>query len=240
MGKHCKGIRMKERVEQLLRFSYKNQTTHIASALSQLDFIYELFTKELVVPFRDRIILGKPFGSQSLLMAWKEMGYLDNIDSYGFVRHGEIPFIDFSEFSLGNAMGVAAGMAIACPNQLVWCHISDGALQMGNTLEAIQFIGHNKLKNVMVTVDYNGGQVTGKIDDILTVEPVIDFFKGYGWDVNFDLTNFKVDDNPKVFIMRTVKGQGVPSIEKDIRKWHYKKIESYEELQSLVAELRAT
>jgi transketolase len=231
----------KDRIEALLRFSYKNKTTHIASALSQLDFIYELFTKKLVVPYRDKIILGKAFGSQSMLMAWKETGYLDNIDTYGFARHGDIPFVDFSEYTLGNAMGVACGVAMAAPDKLVWCHISDGALQMGNTLEAIQFIGHNNIKNVLVTVDYNGGQVTGDLNKILTVEPVVDLFKGYGWDVyDSNLTHFNVGDKPKVFIMRTRKGQGVPSIEKDIRKWHYKSIESYEELQSLVAELRAT
>ena len=231
----------KARVEALLRFSYKNNMTHIASSLSQLEFIHELFTKEFVVPYRDKIVLGKAFGSQSMLLTWKELGYLDNIDSFGFVRHGEVPFVEFSEYTLGNAMGVSAGIAIAVPNQLVWCHISDGALQMGNTLEAIQFIGHNNIKNVLVTVDYNGGQVTGDINKILPVEPVIELFRGYGWDVyDSDLSNFNIGDKPKVFIMRTVKGQGVPSIEKDIRKWHYKKIESYEELQSLVAELQDT
>jgi transketolase len=174
-------------------------------------------------------------------MAWRDTGYLENIDSYGFVRHGEVPFVEFSEYTLGNAMGIACGVAIAQPEKLVWCHISDGALQMGNTLEAIQFIGHNNIKNVLVTVDYNGGQVTGDLNKILTVEPVINLFKGYGWEVyDSDLSNFNVGNRPKVFIMRTIKGQGVPSIEKDIRKWHYKKIESYEELQSLVAELQAT
>jgi transketolase len=232
---------MKERIEALLRFSYKNKTTHIASALSQLDFIYELFTKKLVVPYRDKIILGKAFGSQSMLLVWKEMGYMDQIDSFGFARHGEIPFVEFSEYTLGNALGISAGVAIAKPDTMVWCHISDGALQMGNTLEAIQFIGHNKIKNVLVTVDYNGGQVTGSIDKILAVEPVIEMFRGYGWEVHdSDLSEFRVGDAPKVFIMRTRKGQGVPSIEQDIRKWHYKAIETYEELQSLVAELQDT
>jgi transketolase len=227
--------------EEILRLSYKNGLTHIASALSQADYIDELFTKNLVVPYRDKIVLGKVFGSQAYLLVWKKLGYINNTDGIGFIKHTDMPFVDFGEHTLGNGLGVAAGIAMACPDKMVWVNISDGALQMGNTLEAIQFIGHNKLKNIMLTVDYNGGQVTGKVDDILTVEPVIGFFKEYGWGVyDSDLTEFGVTDKPKVFIMRNAKGKGVKSIEENIRLWHYKKIDSYEELQSLVQELQGT
>lgn len=225
--------------EELLRYTYKNNLTHVASALSQVDYINELFTKKLVVPYEDKIVIGKVFGAQAYWVVWKKLGYIDQIENKGFVKHEEVPFVDFAEYTLGNGLGVATGIAMTTDKK-VWVNISDGALQMGNTLEAIQFIGHNCIKNIMLTVDFNGGQVTGKTDDVLTVEPVIDFFKGYGWDVEFDLTNFKLGDRPKVFIMRTTKGNGIKSIEQDIRKWHYKKIETYEELQSLVAELQAT
>jgi transketolase len=223
--------------EQILRHSYKNGLAHIPSALSQVDYIDQLFSTKLVVPYRDKIVIGKVFGSQSYLLVWKKLGYIDNIEGIKFIKHSDIPFVDFGEYTLGNALGVAAGIAMTT-DQLVWVNISDGALQTGNTLEAIQFIGHNKIKNLMVTVDYNGGQVTGKVDDILTVEPVINFFKGYGWGVyDSDLTEFNITDRPKVFIMRNPKGKGVKSMEDHIKKWHYKKIDSYEELQSLVAEL---
>lgn len=228
--------------EELLRHSYKYRLTHIASALSQLDYLEELFTKQLVVPYRDKIVIGKVFGGQSYFLIWKKLGYLDNLpnlECLPVVKHDEIPFIDFAEFSIGNALGVAAGIAMTT-DKMIWTNISDSALQMGNTLEAVQFCGHNRLKNMLVTVDMNNGQVTGKTEDILPVEPVVDFFRNYGWDVNFDLENFKVGDRPKVFILRNKKGKGIESIEKDIRKWHYKKIETYAELQSLVEELRDT
>lgn len=200
--------------EEILRHSYKNKLTHIASALSQADYIDELFTKKLVVPYRDKIIFGKVFGSQAYLLVWKKLGYIENADGIGFIKHTDIPFVDFGEHTLGNALGVAAGVAIACPDQLVWVNISDGALQMGNTLEAIQFIGHHKIKNIMLTIDYNGGQVTGRTADILNTEPVIDFFKNYGWNVyDTDLTEFGITDRPKVFVMRNPKGKGVKSEE---------------------------
>ena len=226
--------------EEILRYSYNNNLTHIASALSQADYIDQLFTNKLVVPYRDKIVIGKVFGAQSYLLTWKRLGYLEHISQYYFIQHEQIPFVDFAEYTLGNSLGVAAGIAIANPDKLVWVNISDGALQMGNTLEAIQFIGHNQIKNIQLTIDYNGGQVTGAVDDVLTVEPVVGMFAGYKWDVHSTLDEFGVGERPKVFVMRNKKGNGIKSMEENIRKWHYKKIESYEELQSLVVELRGT
>lgn len=227
--------------EEILRHSYKYGLTHIASALSQCDYIEELFTKKLVVPYRDKMVFGKVFGAQAYYLVWKKLGYLNDfpkMECLPFVKHEEVPFIDFAEYSIGNGLGVASGIALTT-DKMVWVNLSDSVLQMGNTLEAIQFIGHNCIKNMLVTIDLNGGQVTGRTEDILPVEPVVDFFKSYEWDVHFDLTEFKVGGRPKVFIMRTKKGWGVKSMEENIKKWHYKKIETYEELQSLVKELQA-
>ena len=150
---------------------------------------------------------------------------------------------------MGNALGVAAGIAMTT-DQRIWVNLSDASLQMGNTLEALQFIGHNKMTNVFVTVDYNGAQVTGNVDDILTVDPIRDMCRNYGWLVKdveghdrerlitaFD--SLSVSKSNIVFC-HTKKGYGVKTIEQDIKKWHYKKIETLTELQSLVAELRAT
>lgn len=226
--------------EQILRYSYEHGLTHIASALSQADYIYELFTKELVVPYRDKIVIGKVFGAQSYTLVWKELGYVDDIDGITFIEHDKFPFVDFAEYTLGNSLGVAAGIAIANPDQMVWVNISDGALQMGNTLEAIQFIGHHKLNNIQLTVDFNGGQVTGRTEDVLDVRPVISLLESYGWDIQHDLDSFGVGCVPRAYIMNNPKGKGVKTMEENIRLWHYRKIETSEELQSLVAELRGT
>jgi transketolase N-terminal domain/subunit len=222
--------------KELLEYSYKNNLSHIPSALSMLDYVDELFTKKLVTP-DDYIILGKPFGAQAYYLVWRKLGYLSDIEKLGAgVKHDEIEFVDYSEETMGNALGVSAGIAMTT-EKLVWVNLSDAALQMGNTLEAIQFIGHHKLKNILVTVDFNNSQVLGNISDILPVEPVINFFHENGWQVNTGIEDFNIGELPKVFIMKTKKGNGVPSIEKDIKKWHYKRIETLEELQSLVAEL---
>jgi len=225
--------------KDILEYSFKRGLTHIPSALSMYDYVKELFTKKLVTP-DDKIVIGKPFGAQTYYLIWKELGYLNDIDNLSAaLKAEEIEFVDFSEETIGDSLGIAAGIAMTT-DKLVWVNLSDAALQMGATLEAIQFIGQNRIKNILVTVDYNGWQVTGKLDDIVTVEPVIDFFRNYNWEVYHDLNNFTIGNRPKVFIMKTVKGHGVPTMEKDIKKWHYRKIQSQEELQSLVQELQGT
>jgi len=223
---------------ELLEYSFKQGLAHIPSALSMLDYVDELFTKKLVTP-NDKIVLGKPFGAQAYYIVWRKLGYLQDIEKLSMaVKHDEIPFVTYSEETIGDALGVAAGIAMTT-DKLVWVNLTDATLQMGSTLEAIAFIGQHNLKNILVTVDNNGSQVTGKTNEIIPIGPVTDFFAEYGWDVAHTLHTFYPGNRPKVFLMHTKKGSGVPSIEKDIKKWHYRKIQTAEELQLLVAELPA-
>lgn len=234
---------------QLLEYSYQNGLSHIASAMSMLDYVDVLFTEKVVTP-DDVIIIGKPFGAQAYYIIWRRLGFLDNIENLSVgVKHDEIAFVDYSEETMGNALGVAIGIAMTTDKR-VWVNISDAALQMGNTLEAIQFIGHHNIKNIFLTVDYNDAQVTGNISDVLKIKPTIQFFKEYSWFVQevdgHDKTkilaayNNAVDTVPNVYIFHTQKGHGVKSIEQDIKKWHYRKIETQTELQLLVQELQVT
>jgi transketolase N-terminal domain/subunit len=204
-----------------------------------LDYLQELWYNRLVTT-EDHIVIGKPFGAQAYYLIWRELGLLDNIEDLSMaVKQEEIPFVDFSEETIGNALGVAAGIAMAS-DKLVWVNISDAALQMGNTLEAIQFIGQHQLKNIMLTIDYNNSQVVGAVDDIISVHPIINMFKAYNWHVEYDLSNFGIRTRPRVFVMNTIKGNGIQTMEQDNKLWHYKKIETLTELQSLVEELQDT
>ena len=235
---------------ELLEYSFKNNLSHIPSALSMLDYIDVLFSEKFVTP-EDNIVIGKPFGSQAYYLVWRKLGYIKNIEllSVG-VKHEEIPFVDYGEETMGNSLGVAVGIALANPKKRVWVNVSDATLQMGNMLEAIQFIGHNSIKNIFLTIDYNNAQVTGKINDVLRIDPVINLFEEYDWFVQevhgHDKTDLKnkfmnlSNKLPNVVFCHTKKGHGIRSIEEDIKKWHYKKIETLNELQSLVAELQGT
>lgn len=233
---------------ELLEYSHRRGLGHIPSALSMVDYVDVLFTEQHVRPLDDYIVLGKPFGAQAYYIVWQKCGFLNKIDNLSIgVKHEEIPFVEFSEETMGNALGVAIGIAMTTNNR-VWVNISDAALQMGNTLEALQFIGHHNIKNIFVTVDYNGSQVTGKTGDILRVTPCIDFCRHYHWWVQVvdghnrsalkGAFNNLVNTAPNIVFCKTAKGKGVPSIEKDPELWHYRKIQTSEELQSLVQELR--
>lgn len=220
---------------KLLEFSYENKLTHVPSALSMLTYIDVIFRNGFIKPYRDKIVLGKPFGSQAYYVVWRELGYIDNIEKLSLgVKHNEIDFVDYSEETMGNALGVSAGIALANPNQRVWVNLTDATLQMGSTLEAIQYIGHNNLKNIIMTVDYNNYQVTGNTSEVLSVDPVIDFLNNNKWDViecsGHDEDNIKshfpvMSNNPVVVIYKTTKGHGVDYMEADPIKWHYRPME---------------
>lgn len=220
---------------KLLKFSYENKLTHVPSALSMLTYIDVLFRDEYIKPFRDRIVLGKPFGSQAYYVVWRDLGYLDNIEKLSLgVKHSEIEFVDYSEETMGNALGVAAGIALANPSQRVWVNLTDATLQMGSTLEAIQYIGHNNLKNIVMTVDYNNYQVTGNTSEVLSVDPVIDFLANNKWSViecqghhEGDIqARFPISPtHPVAIIYKTTKGHGVDYMEADPIKWHYRPME---------------
>lgn len=224
---------------KLLQYSYEKGLSHIPSALSMLDYVDVLFSHGHVT-IEDKIVIGKPFGSQAYYLVW---GIEDRDLSVG-VKHDEIEFVDYGEETMGNALGVAAGMAIANPNSRIWVNISDGALQMGNTLEAIQFIGSRTLPNILLTVDYNQVQVTGHTYDIINTNPVIQLMYEQGWDViqvdghDHDKLNDAFNHvswiRPTVVICHTKKGNGVQEMEDDPFKWHYRKIADENELTSLL------
>jgi transketolase N-terminal domain/subunit len=225
--------------KEILEFSYKHQLGHIASALSMSAYLNSVFK---YVKKDDKIVLGKPFAAQAYYVLWKKLGWIDDIDSLSVgVKHDEIDFVDYSEETMGNALGVASGIAMTT-NKKVYVNLSDAALQMGNTLEAIQFIGQHQ-QNILVTVDMNNAQVTGSCSDIINVYPVVNFFKQYNWNVyelqeDADIYDCYHNTKPTVIIFNTKKGSGILEIERNIKKWHYKKIETSSELQSLVEELQ--
>ena len=218
-------------IKKLLTYSYENQLAHIPSALSMADYLDIVFN---YVKRDDFIIIGKPFGAQAYYLTWKNKAWLDTIDTLHMgVKHDEIDFVDYSEETIGNALGVAAGIALTT-NKKVYVNISDAALQMGTVLEAIQFIGKHQL-NIMLTIDYNNMQVTGKCSDIIPVEPVYNFFRQNDWiDFETDGHDKEFIDNvikkayncncPTVIFCYTIKGYGVEEMQNNPKKWHYRKL----------------
>jgi transketolase N-terminal domain/subunit len=212
---------------------------HLPSSLSHLYYLDALFTNNIIT--KDwNIVIGKPFGADAYYYIWKKLGWIEKDKKYSYgIKHEELPFVNYSEETLGNALGVAAGIALSS-NKRTWCNISDGTLQMGPTLEAIQFIGHHNL-NIILTIDYNRIQLTGNTLDIMgiTQTQIMDLFQNAGWlvfyiiDINPDAlkqTIEKFTNRPIVFIFETIKGKGVREMEQDPVGWHYKNLKDLNEI----------
>lgn len=216
-------------IKEILKYSFENDLSHIPSALSMSTYIPIVFN---YITRNDNIIIGKPFGAQTYYLTWKKLGWLNDIDNLNqILKHYEIDFVNFHDETIGNALGVAAGISLVSDKR-TYVNISDASLQIGQTLEAIQFIGKHQT-NVFVTVDFNNSQVTGNCSDIIPVDPVKNFFIDNGW------LTYKIDGHneieinniikrtinlkvPVVIFMNTVKGHGVPELQK--KEWHYRKL----------------
>lgn len=221
-----------------LEICAKHNLSHIPSALSMLKYVW-LVSRHLNLK-EWNIILGKPFGSGAYYAVWEEVfGWVPKEYHEG-VNGLNCPFVTFGEQTIGNALGVAVGNALTTSKK-VWCNLSDASLQMGQTLEAILFMLHNKnaLGNLYVTIDYNDYQVLGKVSDILDVNPVIKMLKKSKINVldiknphfkDFDIFD-KTNSLPTVIIVRTTKGDGVMEFEQDPVKFHYKSFGSVNEFK---------
>ena len=99
---------------EIVTYSRNNGLTHVPSALSMATYVEFLFENKIIVPYRDKIVLGKPFGSQTYYILWKKMGLLKDIDNLSVgVKHNEIDFVDYGEETMGNALGVGSGIALS-------------------------------------------------------------------------------------------------------------------------------
>lgn len=226
-------------MKNILKYSIDNNLRHIPSALSQYSYLKYLLPK---LDYKNtNISIGKPFGSQAYYTIWESMGLCKQPLSYG-VKHEELNFVNFSEETLGNALGVASGLAFN--GKKTYCNISDGALQMGPTLEAIQYIGSHK-QNVFCTVDFNGMQLTDSLQNTMKINMfnIEVMFKMHGWKVKMCDTrcinelgiNMFIDEalkhnEPYCLIFKTSKGQGVKEMEDEPVLWHYKELKDINDI----------
>jgi len=224
--------------KKLIQYSIDNDLAHMPSALSQysyLKYLLPLFNYDKI-----NIVIGKPFGAQAYYLIWKDIGLIlpDQVLSYG-VKHSELDFVSYGEETLGNALGIASGIAIASDKK-TYVNLSDGAMQMGPTLEAIQFIGANQ-QNILVTIDCNGQQLTGSTYDILgqTILNHQNTFNNNHFktfiitenDLNIDYLIYLLSlTGPVCILFKTYKGQGVVEMKNDPVGYHYKKLRNIDEI----------
>ena len=148
------------------------------------------------------------------------------------------PGIDFAGGALGQGMSFALGIVLACNldkrNCNVYAMIGDGESQEGAVWEASMAAAFYKLDNLIVILDKNQVQQTGKTKDIMDIGDVVLKWKAFGWnviDINghdmlqivkaLDKASKLKNQKPTIIISNTIKGRGVSFMELN-HKFHGK------------------
>ena len=241
---------------------------HPGGSLSAADILSVLYFKKLRVdpadpknPSRDRFILSKGHAAPVLYAALAEKGFFPieelttlrklNSRLQGHPDIKTVPGVDMSTGSLGQgfstAVGLALGGAMDQADYRVYVMLGDGEIQEGIVWEAAMLASHYRLDNLIAIIDYNGLQIDGKIEDVMSPEPISDKWKAFGWNVleidGHDVEGiYQAFDNaasfkgqPTVIIAKTIKGKGVSYME-NCADWHGKAC-STEERDKALAEL---
>ncbi|MEJ5317666.1 MAG: transketolase [Tenuifilum sp.] len=150
-----------------------------------------------------------------------------------------LPGIRVASGSLGQGLSVACGAALAKKlngdKNLVYTLHGDGELQEGQIWEAALFAAAKKIDNLIATVDYNGKQIDGPVDEVVTLGNLKAKWESFGWEVletngndmekllsTFALAKSKSGQGkPIVILMRTEMGMGVDFM-MGTHKWHGK------------------
>lgn len=211
---------------------------------------------------RDRLILSNghivPIRYATMAHAGyfpvSELKTLRKFDSklQGHPERVRFPALESTSGPLGSGLGQAAGMAYAARMDdkkfRIYCLLSDGELQAGNTWEAAMFAGDNALNNLTAVIDRNNIQINGMTENVLPLEPLREKFESFNFNV-LEVDGHNVEEfvnaigeaqatyeKPTVIIAHTIPGKGIPEIEFDYR-WHGKP-PSKEEGEKFLKELR--
>ncbi len=151
--------------------------------------------------------------------------------------HEHLPGIRIASGSLGQGLSVALGAAQAKKldgdKNLVYVLMGDGEQQEGQVWEAAMYAAHNKMDNVIATIDYNGQQIDGPVDKILSLLDLKAKWEAFGWIVQeFDGNNMETlvsglekakslagKGKPVMNLMKTEMGFGVDFM-MGSHKWH--------------------
>ncbi|MBI4776148.1 MAG: transketolase [Deltaproteobacteria bacterium] len=223
---------------------------HIGSALSVVEIMSVLYSHILRIKSfadndRDRFILSKGHAAITLYAILYMIGsisidelrrYCSDESMLGVHPDHVLESIDFSTGSLGHGLSYGVGSALAArlqgSSRRAFVLISDAECNEGSVWEAALFAAHHKLSNLITIVDYNGQQAFGYTDEVLSLMPICDKWRAFGWRVEevdghsteelihcFERIE-EIQDRPKIIIAHTISGKGVSYME-GLIKWHY-------------------
>jgi transketolase len=241
---------------------------HPGGSLSAADILTALYFHVLRLdpenpgwPERDRFVLSKGHAAPALYAALAERGFfpvseLDRLRRLGSPLQGHpdmksLPGVEASTGSLGQGLSFAVGLALAArldkASWRVYVMLGDGEIQEGQVWEAAMAASHHGLDNLTAYLDYNGLQIDGPVEEVMSISPVADKWRAFGWNVievdGHDISAIlratrdarETKGRPTIIVARTVKGRGVSFMEGK-HGWHGK-APNEEQLKQALEEL---
>jgi transketolase len=239
--------------KRVVTMIYTGKGGHTGGSLSAVDILVSLYFHTLRYdltkpgdPSRDRFIMSKGHSAEGLYCTLCQAGFFpeDWLDGYGrFDSHlyGHptmgVPGVEVPTGALGHGLPIAVGMALAAKRDgaayRTFVLMGDGEQAEGSVWEAAMAASNYGLDNLIGIVDYNGLQISGKVDDVMRLSPLDERWAAFGWAVieldgndmgqlvsAFDRLPAR-PGSPTLILAHTVKGKGVSFIENQVA-WHHK------------------
>lgn len=251
----------------VLEMVYAAGSGHVSGPLSSAEIFTLLYFGALVDFTQDKVVLSCGHYCPILYAALARSGQFPLKELETFMQAGSrlpghperqsVPGVEVSSGPLGQGISVATGMALSMKMQYgsraqgetpkVFCVLSDGELQEGQTWEAFNFAVRRQLDNLIFILDRNKIQIERYVSEIATYGEVAGRLEAFGlYTIETDgndvvllqeaLTRGKaVQGGPSMIIADTVAGKGVSFMEHK-PEWH-DKVPTQEELQQALTEL---
>ncbi len=194
---------------------------------------------------RDRLILSNGHICPVRYVAMAHAGYFQieelktlrklNSRLQGHPHRTALPGVETTSGPLGSGLSQSIGVALAArldaKKHRVYCLMSDGELDSGNSWEAFMLAGKMKLNNLTAVIDRNNIQIDGYTESIMPLEPLREKFESFRWHViEVDGHNIRafvdavseakaIYEKPTVIIAHTIPGKGVSYMENRY-EWH--------------------
>ncbi len=241
----------------IVRMVHKVQSGHPGGSLGCTDFLVSLYFEHMNVDPKNWNMDGKNedlffLSNGHISPVWysvlsrkgyfpvAELGTFRHIDSrlqgHPATEEG-LEGIRVASGSLGQGLSVALGAAqtkkLNNDDGIVFTLHGDGEMQEGQIWEAAMYAAHHKVDNVIATIDYNGQQIDGSLEDVMSLGNLGDKWRAFGWEVmemqGHDFDNIRETINaakaklgngkPVLILMHTDMGHGVDFMA-GTHKWH--------------------
>jgi transketolase len=240
----------------IVRMVHGASSGHPGGSLGCADFLTALYFKimkrkpgfDMDAREEDVFVLSNGHISPLFYSVLARTGYFDVKELASFRKlnsrlqghpatHEHLPGVRIASGSLGQGMSVAIGAALSKKmngeNNLVFSLHGDGELNEGQIWEAVLFAAHHKVDNLISTIDWNGQQIDGPTDKVMSLGNLRQKFDSFGW-LTLEMNGNDMDEvvvtldkaksltgqgKPIAILMHTAMGKGVDFME-GTHEWH--------------------